>query len=240
MVLCVCGERIQVPRSALGKTGLCPACGRVISITADAASPVRAQSMIASPPVQAGRPIAEAWGTGAPRIGAGPAAEAKRRFAEAVDLYFSRRYAQALSIFQVLAEEFPDNEDIRTGRDMCITALHTQPQTGIDSHAVDGADASSDNGRAGARLRGQLALPAPGEPITEIMVEETLKRVLIEKMLSGSSDEVQLRAAELAVQVFGIGRQAGGKAAGDGAPEAQPDPPEDVYIDPDASGRISE
>lgn len=213
MVLCVCGERIQVPRSALGKTGLCPACGRVISITADAATPVRSQSVVAPMPAQGARPIPEGWGFGA-HAAPSPAAEAKRRFAEAVDLYFSRRYAQALSIFQVLAEEYPDNDDIRTGRDMCMTALHSQPQAGLESSTA--GVSSSDNGRASGRLRDQLALPAPGEPLSESLVEDTLKRVLFEKMVSGSSDEVQLKAAELAVQVFGFGRNSAAPSSTDG------------------------
>ena len=213
MVLCVCGERIQVPRSALGRTGLCPACGRVISITADAATPVRSQSVVAPVPAQGARPIPEGWGFGA-HATPSPAAEAKRRFAEAVDLYFSRRYAQALSIFQVLAEEYPDNEDIRTGRDMCMPALHTRPQAGLEPQTADASPA--DNGHSAARLRDQLALPAPGEPVSETLVEETLKRVLLEKMVSGSSDEVQLRAAELVVQVFGFGKYAAGTSSDDG------------------------
>ncbi|MBN2308734.1 MAG: hypothetical protein JXR94_07165, partial [Candidatus Hydrogenedentes bacterium] len=34
ILTCDCGERMKVPRSAVGKTGVCPSCGRRIAITA--------------------------------------------------------------------------------------------------------------------------------------------------------------------------------------------------------------
>ena len=47
VVTCECGQRMQVPRSAVGKTGLCPTCGQSITITNDNAT--------AAPPPSAAR-----------------------------------------------------------------------------------------------------------------------------------------------------------------------------------------
>ena len=215
MVLCVCGERIQVPRSALGRSGLCPACGRVISITASSATPAKgpvpakpASVQNASPfqstsPFQGGgSSFGASWNSG---NGSAAPADAKRRFAEAVDLYFSRRYAEALSIFETLAEEFPDNADISSGKSMCMAALQNRQQLALE-HQQDR------NANLPVPMDGRGTGPAPRfspptETIPDNVVEDTLKHVLVEKMLNGTDDRIQLRAAELAIRVFGFGKK---------------------------------
>ncbi|GMV92723.1 MAG: hypothetical protein AMXMBFR82_25010 [Candidatus Hydrogenedentota bacterium] len=205
MVLCVCGERIQVPRSALGRTGLCPACGRVISITAESATTVKGPVPAKPAPVQNAEPFANAsWNSGNGRASAVPV-EAKRRFAEAVDLYFSQRYAQALSIFESLAEDFPENTDIVSGRQMCMVALRNRQQMALEHQPGSSSNLPAPiDGRAGEPVR---RLAPPTESIPDSVVEDTLKHVLVEKMLNGADDRVQLRAAELAIRVFGFGKK---------------------------------
>lgn len=213
MVLCICGERIQVPRSALGRTGLCPACGRVISITADSATAIKGPVPAKPAPVQNAAPLGGAsWNSGNGRANTVPS-DAKRRFAEAVDLYFSQRFAQALSIFESLAEEFPDNADIISGRQMCMTALRNRQQPALEHHPGSSANLPAPlDARTGEPPR---RLAPPTEPIPDSVVEDTLKHVLIEKMLNGSDDRVQLRAAELAIRVFGFGKKKGDDDAPD-------------------------
>ncbi len=241
VVLCICGERIQVPRSALGKTGLCPACGRVINITAESATPLRGQPHVSQTAGRGPKPFQQSWGGG---NGAPPPSDAKRRFAEAVDLYFSQQYAQALSLFQSLSLEFPDNPDVSTGRTMCMNALKNGPRATLEDRRsgerqLPAPDAS--HGDRKGTTRSGLPLPALDEPITATMAEDAMKRVLMEKMLNGSSDEVQLRAAELAMKVFGIGNGPSGQ--GDGAVQSAVSP-EDIEEEPetpqDETGSVSE
>ncbi len=229
MVLCVCGERIQVPRSALGRTGLCPACGRVISITADSATLAKGPTPAKPAAVQQAAPFGAAWNSG---NGSAAPAEAKRRFAEAVDLYFSQKYAQALTIFETLAEEFPDNSDIVSGREMCMAALRNRQQMALEHQPNTQNQLPVPLDGAGANAIRRLSPPT--EPITEDVVEDTLKHVLVEKMLNGTDDRIQLRAAELAIRVFGFGKKKPGENDGEEKDDAKDDseteaPEEDVH-----------
>jgi len=204
MVLCVCGERIQVPRSALGRTGLCPACGRVIAITAESATTVKGPVPARPASIQNAAPGGASWNAGNGSANAVPP-EAKRRFAEAVDLYFSHRYAQALSIFESLAEDYPENSDIISGRQMCTAALRNRQPLALDHQSGSSTNLPVPiDGRAGEPVR---RLAPPTESIPDSVVEDTLKHVLVEKMLNGSDDRIQLRAAELAIRVFGFGKK---------------------------------
>jgi len=122
-----------------------------------------------------------------------------------VDLYFSQHYAQSLSIFESLAEEFPDNKDIISGKSMCMAALQNRQQLALEHQ-------QNRYGNLPVPMDGPGTEPArrispPTESIPENVVEDTLKHVLVEKMLNGSDDRIQLRAAELAIRVFGFGKK---------------------------------
>lgn len=198
MVLCVCGERIQVPRSALGKTGLCPACGRSIVITAESAMPMR------SPAQPRTAPTGSIWNgpsqaQTAPPLPA-PSAEddEKRRFAEAVDLYFARRYSEALAIFNALGSKHPDNPDVQMGQSICLNALRSAPPLGLEYHGAAG-QLPSPNALVQTQSRAQTVLNGPAPDLNE----DVFKRFLMNKMLYGATDDVQMRAAELAARMFG-------------------------------------
>ncbi len=176
VVTCECGQRMQVPRSAVGKTGLCPTCGQSITITNDNAT--------AAPPPSAARgsrPLNNArqsWWQGR----AAPSEDARRRFGEAVDLYYLGRYAEALAIFDALAKQFPGNPDIESGRTQCIAGLRRSPAA-----LTMGTAGSSGTVPADARLDA-----------------ETVKRVILDKMIGGATEATQLQAAELAARILGL------------------------------------
>lgn len=167
VVTCQCGQRMQVPRSAVGKTGLCPACGQIITISNDNAQ---------AAPIGGNRPLHNArqtWWQGR----ATPTEEAKRKFGEAADLFYAGKYGEAMAIFDTLAKQYPGNPDIENGRMQCLKALR-QPPLAIESRR---SDISPD-----ARLD-----------------EETVRRVVLEKLLLGS-EATQLQAAELAARILGM------------------------------------
>lgn len=188
VVQCNCGERIQVPQSALGRTGLCPSCGTTIAINKDNATPLRPA---AEPP----RPLApqeRSWQGSHSAEGAPP--DIRRRFAEGVDLYFAKRYSEALVIFNTLAAAMPHDADIQMGQSMCINALRKLSPLGLSHEGFGGhlpAPPYSEE-RSEALLNG----PTPS------LDSDFFKRFLFDKMLHGSSDEIQMRAAELAAKMF--------------------------------------
>lgn len=159
---------MQVPRSALGKTGLCPACSRAIPIRTDNTEP--------APLTGAFSPFSNA--TPQPPTPPGPVEDDKRRFGEAVDLYFARRYAEALAVFNSLATRFPDSPEVEMGRSLCLKALQTRP-----AFALEDKRAQSDAGQ---------------------LTEDLIKKLLVHLMVNASSEEVQLKAAELACRMLGI------------------------------------
>ena len=164
IVTCECGQRMQVARSAIGRTGICPTCGQTLLVTGDNTRPL--------PRGKGGAFSGQSWWRG---VGE-PPQDAKRQFGEAVDLYCKRRYAEALAIFNSLAKRFPNNKDIENGREQCISALK--------------------------RPHG-LALEHKGSPVADAKLdEETVKRVVLEKMLHGSTEAIQLQAAELAARIL--------------------------------------
>lgn len=190
IVQCSCGERIQVPQSALGKAGICPSCGTTVLISRDNATPYRPGS---PPPPRSGPPPDRSWNTAG---GAGNAPDdIRRKFAEGVDLYFAKRYSEALVIFNQLAASMPHDADIQMGQSMCLNALRKISPLGIAQES-------------------RAQLPAP--PITPEREEAILngptpdldrdffKRFLFDKMLHGGSDEIQMRAAELAAKMLGL------------------------------------
>lgn len=173
-----CGQRMQVPRSAIGRTGLCPACGTTVRINSDnttTAGPAR-KTMFS--------------GGGSWWRGGKANDDAKRRFGEAVDLYYSGRFAEALAIFNGLARDFPENADIQNGRVQCERALR----------------------HPGAGRR--LALEHKTEQLKGAVLDrDTVKRIVLEKLVAGESDAIQLQAAEIAAKILGM--YDGVQAAGD-------------------------
>lgn len=167
VVTCQCGQRMQVPRSAVGKTGLCPSCGQSVTITNDNATQTGPAG---------GRPLnaRQVWWNGQ---NAAPPEDARRKFGEAVDLYYNARYAEALAIFNALARQFPGNPDIENGRNQCMSALR-RPRMALEHQGGVSQNARLD--------------------------EETVRRVVLNKMLHGASETVQLQAAELAARMLGL------------------------------------
>jgi hypothetical protein len=195
LLTCDCGERLQVPRSAIGRTGLCPSCGRTIAInasntTAGPAKKERSKGFASS---------AKTWWHG----NASPSEEARQQFAQAVDFYFNRRYAEALMVFAALAKQFPNNPDIEAGRQECLKALRTGQGLALEDRS----------GFAGAHHGSATVPPGRAESVEPPKLDdEAVKRIVLEKLLYGRTDEVQLKAAELAWRILHDGRVRQGKA----------------------------
>ncbi|MBM3289527.1 MAG: hypothetical protein FJY92_05195 [Candidatus Hydrogenedentes bacterium] len=192
VVQCTCGERIQVPHSALGRAGLCPSCGATVMISKDNATPFRG---VAPAPQQPGpRQPDRAWTGGG--VSTNAPEDIRRRFAEGVDLYFAKRYSEALVIFNTLAAAMPHDADIQMGQTMCLNALRKVAPLGIGHAGMFGQLPAPDDmhDRADSLLNG----PTP------TMDRDFFKRFLFDKMLNGQGDDVQMRAAELAAKMFGL------------------------------------
>lgn len=107
--------------------------------------------------------------------------DAKQRFGQAVDLYNAQRYAEALAIFDSFLEQFPGNPEIEEARAQCLSALK----------------------------RPRLAAPGPmsrsGPSGGDAHLDpETVKRVILEKMLYDPSGANQIEAARLASEILGL------------------------------------
>ena len=108
VVTCECGQRMQVPRSAVGRKGMCPTCGKTIAITGSNATVEPGRSGPPAKPRQFG--MKRDWWQRSGQSADGQAPEdAKRRFGQAVDLYYSGKYAESLAIFNDLVRRFPGN-----------------------------------------------------------------------------------------------------------------------------------
>jgi len=171
IVTCECGQRLRVPYSALGKTGVCVTCGRTIQIvsgnTRREGFNQQAESSVLREtqwPARVGRAILSE--------------EDRQRFGKAVDLYGKQQYAEALAIFDSFLEQFPGNPDIEEARSQCLRALK-RPRLS----APQGA--------------GKL----PGETKLD---PDTVKRVVLEKMLYDPSGATQIEAARLASRILGL------------------------------------
>lgn len=176
---CECGQDMLVPESALGRTGLCPACGNAIEITEQNTQPweeVRPSAKRASGGLLALRDRHKVEVNNATR-------EASwRKFAEAVDLYNSRRFAEALTLLNQLEEAFPGNLHIAEARDQCVEAL----EEGM-------AERKEYDGR-----------PVQSNALNSDLVQA----LILDKMMRGATEEVQLQAAELAARMLGMLPQA--------------------------------
>lgn len=180
IVTCTCGERIQVPRSALGRTGLCPSCGKTIAITNDNASAMPLPGKSSSEPAAPERPDGR------------PDMAAKMQFGRAVDLFFAGQFGEAYAMLSDLARRMPDDPDIEAARGACLNSLRTRPLLAVDRPAALPA------------LSDESPQPADKEEELDHSERDIIKKVLFDKMLHGETDEIQLRAAEMALKAFGF------------------------------------
>lgn len=114
-LICPCGQSMSVPESAVGRTGLCPACGKELAITRDRlreSAPARRGGGLLSrrnalQVTQNNENREESW----------------RKFATAVDLYNNKRYAEALTLLNTLQQVFPGNPNVEAAQQQCAEAL---------------------------------------------------------------------------------------------------------------------
>lgn len=179
IVTCECGAKMYVPHTSIGKRGICSGCGRTVAINANNTAAVSNKSSARFFGAKQFWNRVSGQQPGGGGGGAGePPEDAKRKFGEAVDLFYQQRYAEALAIFDILARQFPGNPNIDNGRQQCLSALKRPHTLAIE-----------DKG------------PKKDEPQFD---QETVKRIILEKMISGSTEAVQLQAAELACRVLGL------------------------------------
>lgn len=174
---------MQVPRTAIGKMGVCPKCGRSTRITKKNTSPHLGKAKKSSVHPQGG-----------PSAPGDPTEEAKQLFGRAVDHFYAQRYAEALAIFDALVREYPGNPDIINARAQCEDVMRRPTLALPDSHA-DGSE-------------------------TDLTTDE-IKRFVTDKLRYGGSEEIQMKAAELACRYFGL-TQASAPAPVADKPEAPP------------------
>lgn len=110
-----------------------------------------------------------------------PSMDAKQQFGRAVDLYCAGHYGEALAIFDALQAEFPDSIEIERARRQCAEARSRDP----------------------IRLTGPSGAQITGDELDEDAMR-AVRRVALEKMLHGSTDAIQLQAAELVARLTGM------------------------------------
>ena len=197
---------MQVPKSAIGRTGICPNCGRNIPIGNANTTPLAVQDR------KRGNFFSSGGNWFRDRGGERPSEDAKRRFGQAADLFYGGRYAEALAIFDGLAREFPGNPEIESARTQCLKSMRRPP----------------------------LSLPSPGSSLEsdKPLDKELIKRIIVDKMLNGSTEAIQLQAAELAARMVGLfeNGRTGANANPEGpAPEPTPHDegrPQDTGVEP--------
>jgi len=190
---CACGEQMLVPESAIGRKGMCPACGADVSLD-------RSKLQRYAPPA-----VARERSGGLLRrnqhqkavANNEPREESWRKFAHAVDLYNQRRYAEALTLLSALQQAYPGNASIDAAQAQCAEALReaTSPTLGYDGRAVD----------------------------EQVLNEDLVRSVVLNKLLNGTTEAIQLQAAELAARMLGMLR-----------PDTEPvaDPPVSIVLTP--------
>ena len=133
-LICDCGQRMMVPESAIGQTGLCPNCGVEIDITAKNTRPYKAARRSGGLMVKARRVKEE------PK----QSKQSWREFAAAVDLYSAQRYAESLAILGGLLERHPDNPNVQVAIEQCMKSLQESTAEGR-TYAREAVDLDSLN-----------------------------------------------------------------------------------------------
>ncbi|MCP4641827.1 MAG: hypothetical protein GY851_15395 [bacterium] len=230
IVTCECGERMKVPRSAIGKTGMCPTCGRRLRISNDnshsAASASRVREPVRTASTEGGRGGPGGFGAATP--------DAKERFGKAVDLYFCKRYGEALAILSSLVRQLPDDPDVECARTLCLKALRIPTRLALPGGSVSAprlaapeaapqrdevpaehppveaaeapaAPEASDPQPSPVGEADEDDPPARDAPASSVGLDaEAVKAFVLDKMLHGDSAEEQLKAAELASRLLGL------------------------------------
>lgn len=178
IVTCECGQRLRVPYSALGRMGMCAACGRKMRISSD-----NARRDIPNANAEAGQTFR---GSADYRSyqSEQPTQADKERFGRAVDLYAARQYGEALAMFDELAQQFPNNLEIEQARQECLKALRGSPP------ALGYAERETPREK-------------PEYTRTDLTIE-TIREVVLDKLLNGTSDAVQLEAARIAFEYLDL------------------------------------
>jgi tetratricopeptide (TPR) repeat protein len=210
IVTCECGQRLRVPYSALGKTGVCVTCGRTIQImsgnTRREGFNQRGETSVLRDSQWARRAVLSE--------------DDRQRFGKAVDLFAKQQYAEALAIFDSFLEQFPGNSDIEEARNQCLRALKN-PRLGSPQETPPKLPGTSD-----ARLDA-----------------DSVKRVVLEKMLYDPSAANQLEAARIACQIlglFGNGSTTSNTLSAPSAPSPSETNPENVSSQENSPGNESE
>ncbi len=184
LLTCACGQDMLVPETAVGRTGLCPGCGEKLQIGEENTRPYRPRKH--GDGLLSLRQKVKQDSTSRD--------EAARQFAQAVDLYQTRRYAEAYALLDGLIERFPGNPHVEQARDECMRAM-----------------------------QGNLvpALEYQGTQLdTTTLSEDLVRGLILDKMCNGATEEIQLKAAELAARVLGMcGNGAAPQAAGESGAE---------------------
>jgi hypothetical protein len=172
---CSCGQDMLVPASAMGRMGWCPQCGEQVRVAPENTRPHTASAELPERPAGSGLLRNRNVFRGQPQPTGPHREDASRRFASAVDMYDAKRYREALAVLDELLSEYPGNPHILAARDECL-----------------------------AKLQGPRALPNPpgveaGKPPK--LDVALVRSVLLDKLLHGD-DDVQLRAAELAMRLL--------------------------------------
>jgi hypothetical protein len=199
---CACGQDMLVPASALHRVGLCPSCGVEIAISEGNTRPYE------PPRPTGGRLLSLQHQQRATPRDPDQQEQSWRRFAEAVDLYNDRHYAEALTLLNALQEEFPGNPHVQAAREQCLRALQ----------------------------RSATALQVyDGQQIEDIRLSpELVKSVVLEKMLHSKDEAVQLQAAQLAAHLLGMFSPAPTPAPAGPLADSPPPPPDIVLQTPQA------
>ena len=175
-LVCVCGQTIIVPASAMYRNGLCPDCGAEVHITPENTRTTEDRDR---PRVAGSGLLRRQWQASAKsetRADTQHREDAARRFASAVDLYNGKRYAESLTVLDGLLRDFPGDPHIHAARDECLGALHAPRAL---PYLAEGPEPSE----------------APGH-----LTMDLVEAVLLDKLLHGD-DAVQVAAAQ-AAQAF--------------------------------------
>lgn len=140
-----------------------------------------------------------------PRESTGNGEDSWRQFATAVDLYNQRRYAEALTLLSELQDVFPGNPHVADAQEQCLRALRDVIDPGR-RYAEPDTDAAQ-------------------------LTPDLVRRVVLDKMLNGESDDIQLRAAALAATFLDMNQPAAPTAPN---PKSAPDENSpDIILDPE-------